>query len=95
MPRIYLRIMASQNDTDNVISALHSLDSVERVEEVADLMPRIQDDSSSAGLQDDVGPGIHTVEVEVPHLSQGDEVRRVAEDAALQSGATVEFIEAL
>ena len=95
MPRLYIRIIANRTGADEILSALHGLDCVERVEEVAALMSGVQDDSSSAHLSDDVGPGIHTLEVEVGHLAQTDRVRRVAEVAATQSAATVEFVREL
>src|SRR5207342_3049897 len=63
MPRVRLRITGSDDDARAMMNLLQSLDGIEHVEEVADLMPRMDDeDSSSAGLSDDEGPGVHEVE---------------------------------
>jgi hypothetical protein len=95
MPHIYMRLVATQDEANDVMSAIHSLDCVERVEEIADLMSGMEDDSSSAGLPDDAGPGIHNVEVELPHLSKSELVRQVAEEAAMRHAVTVEFVDEL
>jgi hypothetical protein len=48
-----LRVTGSEDDARAIINLLQSLDGIEHVEEVADLMPHMDDaDSSSAGLSD-------------------------------------------
>ena len=59
MARLRMRLTASADDTAALINRVSAL---EGIEEVADLMPHMDDpDSSSAGLPDDIGPGSHLV----------------------------------
>ena len=83
MPNVCLRLTASSDDARAMINALQSLDDIEHVEEIHDLMPHMDDeDSSSAGLPDDMGPGIHDIEVEAPDEHSAARVKRMAEKVA-------------
>ena len=65
MPVLRMRVMGSDDHARAIGNLLQSIDGIEHVEEVADLMPHADDDdSSSAGLPDDQGPGVHELEVE-------------------------------
>ena len=48
---------------ERVRSMLESIDEVDRIEEVADQVEHLRDDSSSLGLVDDVGADFHDIEV--------------------------------
>ena len=62
MARLRMRLTASADDTAALINRVSALEGIDSVEEVADLMPHMDDpDSSSAGLPDDIGPGSHLV----------------------------------
>lgn len=64
MPTLKMRLTASEDDAGTLINYVSSLDGIESVEEVADLMPHMDDaDSSSAGLSDLSGPGTHLIKV--------------------------------
>ena len=64
------------------------------MEEVADLMPQMDDeDSSSAGLSDDLGPGTHELEVDAPNAYTAGRVRELVEELAYRLGLVVEFVE--
>ena len=66
--------------------------SIEHVEETDDLMPHMDDDdSSSAGLSDDIGPGIHELEVEVGNESTAQKVRDAVQELALELDVFVEY----
>ena len=53
MPTLRLRVTGSEDDARAIINLLQSLDGIEHVEEIADLMPHMDDaDSSSAGLSE-------------------------------------------
>lgn len=94
MPTVRIRLFGSEADASELITMLHGLDDVEHVEQVADLMPHMDDeDSSSAGLPDDIGPGVHAIEVEVRDHLLAERVRDFAEKAALELSATVEFVD--
>ena len=94
MQTVRLRIIGSESDTQSLISILHGLEGVERIEEVADLMPHMDDeDSSSLGLPDDMGPGMHALEVDVGDAALAEQVRQLAGQAAEQLDANVEFVD--
>lgn len=92
MPQLRLRIIGNQDDLRAVTDLLQSIQGVEHVEEVADLMPRLDDeDSSSAGLSDDIGPGAHDLEIEAPNDYTARRVRQAVEELAVRLGLVVEF----
>lgn len=95
MPQLLrIRITGSDDDLRAVADLLQSLEGIEHVEEVADLMPRMDDeDSSSAGLSDDIGPGTHELEVEAPNDYTAGRVREAVEELAYRLGLVVEFVE--
>ena len=95
MPRVRLRITGSDADARAIMNLLQSLDGIEHVEEIADLMPRMDDaDSSSAGLSDVEGPDAHEIEIEAPNEATARKVREAAEALAFDLDAVVEFEEA-
>lgn len=95
MPRVRLRITGTDDDARAIMNLLQSLDGIEHVEEIADLMPRMDDpDSSSAGLGDDESPGTHEIEILAPNEATARKVREAAEALAFDLDAGVEFEEA-
>ena len=95
MPQLLrVRITGSEDDLRAVADLLQSLEGIEHVEEVADLMPRMDDeDSSSAGLSDDIGPGTHELEVEAPNDYTAGRVREAVEELAYRLGLVAEFVD--
>ena len=94
MPRVRLRITGSDDDARAIMNLLQSLDGIEHVEEVADLMPHMDDaDSSSAGLSDVGGPDMHEIEVDAPNAATARRVRQALEELAFDLDAMVEFEE--
>jgi hypothetical protein len=93
MQTVRIRLTGSDHATTAMIAVLHGIDGVEHVEEVADLMPHMDDDdSSSAGLHD-TRLQMHEIEVEAPTPLAAERVRDLAEAAAIDLDATVEFVE--
>lgn len=94
MPMMRMRVTGSEDNTRAIINLLQSLEGIEHVEEIEDLMPHMDDeDSSSAGLADDQGPGYHVLEIEAPNDSTARKVREAAEALAFDLDAMVEFEE--
>lgn len=92
MPMLRLRLTGSNDDARAMINLLQSLEGIEHVEEVADLMPHMDDaDSSSAGLSDVEGPNMHAIEVEAPNDATALKVREAVEALAFDLDAVVEF----
>ena len=94
MPTVHIRFTAAEPHVGALIHALESIEGIEHVEEVADLMPHMDDDdSSSAGLHDLAGPTVHDIEVEAPNEEGVRRVHDTAEALAERLDAMVEFLE--
>ena len=92
MPLMRLRVTGSDDDVRAISNLLQSLDGIEHVEEVADMMPHMDDaDSSSAGLSDVGGPGPHAIEIDVPSEATARKVRETVEALAFDLDVLVEF----
>ena len=92
MPLLRLRITGSEDDVRAIGNLLQSLDGVEHVEEVDDLMPHMDDaDSSSAGLSDLSGPDTHELEIGASNPSTANRVREAVEILAFDLDVLVEF----
>lgn len=92
MALLRIRLTGSDDTARAVINLLQSLDGIEHVEEVGDLMPHMDDaDSSSAGLSDVDGPQMHAIEIEVPNESTARKVRDAVEALAFDLDALAEF----
>ena len=94
MAMLRFRITRDEDHVRAIMNLLQSLDGIEHVEEVADLMPRMDDaDSSSAGLSDLQGPSTHEIEVDAPNDSTARKVREAVEALAFDLDMLVEFEE--
>ena len=92
MPMLRIRLIGSDDTARAVINLLSSLDGIEHVEEIDDLMSHMDDaDSSSAGLSDVAGPKMHEIEVEVGNAATERKVREAIEALAFDLDAVVEF----
>jgi len=92
MAMLRIRLTGSDDTARAVMNLLQSLDGIEHVEEIGDLMPHMDDaDSSSAGLSDVEGPQMHEIEIGVPNESTGRKVREAVEALAFDLDAMVEF----
>ncbi len=94
MPTLRMRVTGGEDDVRAMMNLLQSLDGIEHVEEVADLMPHMDDaDSSSAGLSDISGPDVHEIEIDAPNQSTARKVREAVEALAFDLDTLVEFEE--
>ena len=92
MPLLKMRITGSEDDVRAISNLLQSIDGIEHVEEIADLMEHMDDeDSSSSGLSDVDGPGMHEIEVDAPNVATARRVRQALEELAFDLDAIVEF----
>ncbi|MDF2819168.1 MAG: hypothetical protein K0S73_3108 [Stenotrophomonas rhizophila] len=92
MAMLRLRITGTEDDARAISDLLQSIEGIEHVEETDDLMPHMDDDdSSSAGLSDDIGPGTHELEVEVGNESTAQKVRDAVQELALELDVFVEY----
>ncbi|TYT25269.1 hypothetical protein FZO89_02730 [Luteimonas viscosa] len=94
MALLRFRIAGEDDHVRAIMNLLQSIDGIEHVEEIGDLMPHMDDpDSSSAGLHDVRGADTHEVEVEVPNPSTARKVREAVEALAFDLDAMVEIEE--
>lgn len=94
MPTLRIRLTGSDDDVRAISNLLQSLDGIEHVEEIADLMPHMDDaDSSSAGLSDVEGPDMHELEVEAPNAATARKVREAVEALAFDLDVVAEFVD--
>ena len=92
MTMLRIRLTGSDDTARAVMNLLQSLDGIEHVEEIGDLMTHMDDaDSSSAGLSDVGGPQMHEIEIDIPNESTGRKVREAVEALAFDLDALVEF----
>lgn len=94
MPMMRIRLTGSEDDVRAISNLLQSLDGIEHVEEVDDLMPHMDDaDSSSAGLSDVEGPDTHELEIDAPNAATAQKVRQTVEALAFDLDVVAEFEE--
>jgi len=92
MALLRIRLTGSDDTARAVMNLLQSLDGIEHVEEIDDLMPQLDDaDSSSAGLSDVGGPQGHTIEIDAPNAATARRVREAVEALAFDLDALAEF----
>lgn len=92
MPMLRLRVTGSEDAVRAISNLLQSLDGIVHVEDVADLMPHMDDaDSSSAGLSDLSGPDNHALEIEASNAASITRVREAVEALAFDLDVLVEF----
>ncbi len=93
MARLQLRLTADDGVAQAMLDLLKSMDDVDWAEDVADLEPDAgadEEDSSSAGLSDNAGPGNHLIEVETINDSSVERVLDAASALAERLGAVLE-----
>ncbi|MEO7916944.1 MAG: hypothetical protein ABIR16_04820 [Dokdonella sp.] len=94
MPTVHLRLTGSDDIVRLLIDEISGLEGVDSAEEIADLMPHMDDDdSSSAGLSDDRSPGYHSIEVEVSNDTVARRVRELARTESERRGAVLEIVD--
>ena len=92
MPLMRIRLTGSEDDVRAISNLLQSLDGIEHVEEIDDLMPHMDDaDSSSAGLSDVGGPDSHELEIDAPNAATAQKVRQTVEALAFDLDIVAEF----
>lgn len=95
MLTLRMRVTGSEDHVRAMMNLLQSLDGIEHVEEVSDLMPHGDDpDSSSAGLSENtIAPDAHEIEIEAPNVATARKVREAVESLAFDLDTLVEFEE--
>ena len=92
MMMLRVRMTGDESQIRTMMNLLEGMDGVHSVEEVADLMPHMDDpDSSSSGLSDELGPDAHEVEVEIANRSTAQKVQEAMDALAYDLDMLVEF----
>ena len=94
MSILRFRVSGSHAAVNEIISRLHGVDNVERVEEVDDEISDMRDDSSSAdSAADDAGVEVHRIEVETQRASINERVHDLMELSARDLDVAVEIVD--
>jgi uncharacterized protein (UPF0335 family) len=94
MSILRFRVSGSHAAVNEIISRLHGVDNVERVEEVDDEISDMRDDSSSAeSAVDDAGVEVHRIEVETERASINERVHDLMELSARDLDVAVEVVD--
>ncbi|MCL7714315.1 hypothetical protein [Stenotrophomonas mori] len=92
MSLLRIRLTGTDDDALAVSDLLNGLEGIEHVEDTDGLMPRMDDeDSSSAGLSDDLGPGLHELEVEVGNAATARTLQSALARLARERGVVIEY----
>lgn len=94
MPNLDLRLTADDDIATAIMNLIGSIEGIESVEEIADLMPHMDDpDSSSAGLTDDMGPGTHLLRIAAGNDTGIRRALELAQAAARDHSAVLEVVD--
>ena len=93
MSILRFRVSGSRDAVNQIISRLHGVDNVDRVEEVDDEIADMRDDSSSTDSVDEAGVEVHRIEVETLRSSINERVRDLMELSARDLDVAVEFVD--
>lgn len=92
MRALQLRLTADEGVAQAMLDMLKGMDDVAWAEDAADLLPDVTaQDSSSAGLSDNRGPGNHLIRVEVASDSATERVIDALQALAERLGAVLEI----
>lgn len=93
MRTIRFRLDGKSDRIQDMRALLREIDGVDRVEEVADEGEHLRDDSSSAGLSDDIGSDFHDIEVHAMSAAAAERVHDRVVAAARELGLVAEFLD--
>lgn len=93
MSILRFRVSGTHDAVNQIISRLHGVDNVDRVEEVDDEISDMRDDSSSAESTDEAGVEVHRIEVETLRSSVNERVHDLMELSARDLDVAVEFVD--
>jgi hypothetical protein len=94
MRTLRFRLDGEPERVGTLLALTRGLDGVDRVEEVADEEPHMDEDSSSAGLNaETAGSDFHDVEMHALDPQSADQARGEVQRLARRLGGAVEFVE--
>lgn len=93
MHTIRFRLDGRSDRIQDMLALLRELEGVDRVEEVADEGEHLREDSSSAGLSDDIESDFHDIEVHAMSVAACERVHDRVILAARELGLVAEFLD--
>jgi len=94
MRTLRFRLNGEIERVGTLLALARGFDDVDRVEEVADTVPHMDEDSSSAGLRaETAGSDFHDVEIHALDAQAADSARGEVQRLARELGVAVEFVE--
>jgi hypothetical protein len=89
MSTLTIHLTSSKADADILVTALHGLDGIGRIERAPESAPL---DTGAEEISDEIPGDIHAIVVEVPDRVLAAQVRELASDAARLLNASIEFV---
>jgi hypothetical protein len=93
MAILRFRITGNRGAVDDLLARLHSIDKIDRLEEVDDEIPTMRDDSSSTDSADDDLGETYRIEIHAPDHAAKEMVQDVIEVSARDLDAAIEFVD--
>jgi hypothetical protein len=93
MRTLRFRLTGTHDEASALLASVHALDTVDRVEEVADQMHARDDTSSLETPGDPPGTDFHDIEVHARTAAGAEDVQGRIEIAARDLGVAVEFVD--
>jgi uncharacterized membrane-anchored protein YhcB (DUF1043 family) len=93
MPVVRARFTGDSAAVENLLKVIEGMEDLQHMEEVANLGDHMREDSSSAGLTDDIGGDFHDIKMHFATSAEAERARDVVEVAARSSDVVVEFLD--
>ena len=93
MPVVRVRLTGDSSAVDNLLKAIEGMESLQHMEEVGDTSEHLREDSSSAGLTDDIGGDFHDIKMHFATFAQAERARDAVAVASHDSDVVVEFVD--
>lgn len=93
MPVVRVRLTGDSEAVEGLLKVMDGLEDLKHMEEVADQGHHMREDSSSAGLTDDLGTDFHDVKMHFATTADANRARDLLEVASRSSEVVVEFVD--
>ncbi len=93
MAVVNVRLTGDSAAVDSLMKLMEGVEGLEHMEEVADQGQHMRDDSSSAGLTDDLGSDFHDVTMHFATADEAQKARDLLQVASRSSEVVTEFVD--
>ena len=93
MPVVRMRLTGDSAAVDNLLKVIEGMESLKHMEEVGNTSDHMREDSSSAGLTEDMGGDFHDIKMHFETSAEADHARDAVAVASRASDIVVEFVD--